>query len=164
MLKMTDPKYLIRQKHMFGSGVFLILFSILFLNIYKPLSDSLWIGIRYGHALLSVVYYLIGICVVALGKVVLMYMDRRKPVTFRTYCFEVLAEVLILVFLYLVFASFFEPVTWRIASKAFICLATLLAIPYSLYYLYAAFRAKDEEVNILKHQVEESKMDNEHSF
>ena len=42
---MPDLKYFLRRKHYVSSTIFLILFSVLFLELYNPFSSTVWLSL-----------------------------------------------------------------------------------------------------------------------
>lgn len=161
---MSVPRSLLRKSFLFGTIAFIVIFSGLFLFIYKPYSDTFRFSLRDPQLLLpSVLYYAISIAILSLSKgVVLIVQKTRDVVIGRFYVVTVLLEWIALSALYVLFAvAIVRPhvdFSLMLCGRALFCIASILAIPYTICVLFAANKDKEEELAAMKANVEYSRI------
>ncbi len=132
-------------------------FSLLFLLTYHPFSSTSWLGLKPDVVLPSVLFYLSAVGVLLLSKVVLMLYQLRHTISVRAYLFWFLGEFLLIGLTYLLFTrQWFEadiPFTFRLVLRTSLCVGMILVIPYTIFTLLAAYKAKSEELDALKLQL-----------
>ena len=158
---MAELKYLFRKKHYIGSAGFLIAFSIAFLAIYNPFSKTLWLSFEKGHLLMTLGFYLSCVVIIAGTRVAFSLRNRSKGLNPRFVVFNILTEFALIAVSYVLFSFRFTSITFVLVLRTMFCVAMILAIPYTIYYLYASFRAMREENNILRLQIEKLERDAE---
>ena len=139
------------------SVAFVVAFSILFLLSYHPFSSTTWLGLRSEVVLPSVLFYLSAIVVLLLSKVGLMLYQIRHTITVRKYLLWVLGEFILIGLTYLLFTRHWFhadiPFTLRLVFHTSLCVGMILVIPYTIFTLLAANKAKTEELDALKLQL-----------
>ncbi|MBR1538442.1 MAG: LytTR family transcriptional regulator DNA-binding domain-containing protein [Bacteroidales bacterium] len=156
---MNAPKYLLQNKFLLGSVAFVVVFSFLFLFLYHPFSDTIWLGLDPKKNLVpTLLFYLAGIFILILSKVLMMLCQRRRTITVNRYLLWIAAEFVLIATAYLLFASrYFDPdilLSPKLLLRTSYCVALILAIPYTIFTLIAANRDKAEEINALKINLE----------
>ena len=158
---MEAPKYLLHRTFLLKSVIFVVGFSLVFLLTYHPFSSTVWIGLGAEVVMPTLLFYLSGIGILLVSKVGLMIYQIRHTVSIRKYLFWFLGEFIAIAVVYLLYTRhWFEsdiPLTFRLVAHTSLCVGMILAIPYVIFTLIAANRAKDEEINALKLQQEVEK-------
>ncbi len=140
------------------SVVFVVAFSILFLLTYHPFSSTVWLGLGTDVVLPSILFYLSSISILLLSKMGMMLYQIRHTITVRKYLLWVLGEFILIAVIYLLHTRYwFEtdiPLTFRLVLRTSLCVGMILVIPYTIFTLLAANKAKTEELDALKLQLE----------
>ena len=140
------------------SVVFVVAFSILFLLTYHPFSSTVWLGLGTDVVLPSILFYLSSISILLLSKMGMMLYQIRHTITVRKYLLWVLGEFILIAVIYLLHTRYwFEtdiPLTFRLVLHTSLCVGMILVIPYTIFTLLAANKAKTEELDALKLQLE----------
>ncbi len=152
---MEVPKFLLRKKYLFESVLFIVLFSILFLTLYRPFSATAWFGFRPLSRLLTTLsFYVVALVLMAIGKYLLYRFHAGRPFSVGGYLGWIAAEFLTIALLYILFTIAFglrdSALTFGFYLRVFCCVALILAIPYTIITLYAGYRGKNEELNLMK--------------
>ena len=75
------PDYMFTRKFLFLTVLFIVAFSILFLQLYSPFSSTYWFTIRDNFKLLgTIIMYAFSILFLLSSKVLLMDLNRRYGV------------------------------------------------------------------------------------
>lgn len=129
-------------------------FSIIFLLTYHPFSTTNWLGLKSDVILPTILFYLCSIVILLLSKVGLMYYQLRHTVSVRMYLLWFLGEFIVIGLIYLFFTRrYFQadvPMTFRLVAYTSMCVGMILVIPYTIFALLAANKAKAEELDALK--------------
>ena len=148
------PKYLLQRRFLLESVAFVVAFSLLFLLTYHPFSATTWIALKPETLLPTVLFYLSGIGILLASKVSLMLYQRKHTVSVRQYIFWFLGEFIAIAVIYLLFTRHWfhadRPITLRLVAYTSLCVGMILAIPYTIFTLLAANKAKTEEIDALK--------------
>ncbi len=152
------PKFLLDRRYLLGSVVFILTFSVLFLAIYTPFSDTSWIGLRNVENLgASIAFYVVALAILFISKLIMYASQSRINFTLWKYILWVMAEVVIISIFYTHFTFVFIPPVEEsvinIVFKAFGCILLIMAIPYTILTLYAAYRTKTEELQMLQYEM-----------
>lgn len=95
------PRYLLEKRNLITMVLFVSIFAVIFINVYKPFGSAQWVqrGITPTQYLLwSTVLVTIGMTVVAISRII-MYRHSRNPehnVTYLKYAVWVFVELLLL--------------------------------------------------------------------
>lgn len=151
------PKFLLDKRYLFGSVVFIMTFSFLFMAIYAPFSNTAWFDLSnemdFG---MTVAFYIVAVAIMFISKMVMNFMQNKITFTYTKYIAWIVAEVIIVSLFYTHFTLSFLPDAgynvWTILGKAMGCILLIVAIPYTILTLYAAYRAKTEELEMLQYE------------
>lgn len=140
------------------SVAFVVAFSILFLLSYHPFSSTVWLDLKPGLIGPTISFYLSGIGVLLLSKMGMMLYQIRHTITVRKYLLWVLGEFILIAVIYLFHTRYwFEtdiPLTFQLVLHTSLCVGMILVIPYTIFTLLAAYKAKSEELDALKLQLD----------
>lgn len=152
------PKFLLRLDFMIGSVVFIAIFSILFMIVYTPFSVAAWFDIFDEYNLsLTVAFYAAAIVLLMISKGLMVWAQGRITITAGVYVLWLFGEVIAISLLYTGFTQLLifhgeYPDPLGITVRAFCCVAAILAIPYTISSLYAAYKSKKEENDIMRYR------------
>jgi hypothetical protein len=138
---------------------FTVIFSILFMLIYKPFSIAVWFStddtLRFGF---TIIFYMAAIVILILSRSLMNIIQDRLKITSLTYVWWLMAENLLISLLYTIITISLFPMegvaTPTIAIKALMCVTLILIIPNGIIFFYAAFRAKCEELEATQYQLQ----------
>ena len=149
-------KYLFRLDFMVSSVLFIAVFSILFMLIYSPFSMAAWFDIGDERQMLGTIgFYIVVIAAMFMSKLVLFWIIRRLAISTPIYILWLLLEVIMITWIYMGFTRVILPDTLhtpQFAQRVFSCVVAILAIPYSIIVLYAAYRSQKEENEIIRYR------------
>ncbi len=152
------PKFLLDRRYLLSSVLFILTFSILFMLIYTPFSMTAWFSFKdVEHIGMTVAFYLVAVAFLFISKLAIYAIQQRKNLTFIQYLMWVVAEIVIISLFYTYFTYVFiiplDDSIWHILFKAFGCILLIMFIPYTIITLYAAYKAKDEELQMLQYEM-----------
>ena len=152
---MNLPKYLLQKYFLLNSVLFVMGFSVLFLLLYHPFSDTIWLDIHSREKVVpTLLFFAAGGCILLVSKALMLLYQQRHTVTLNKYILWLAGELVVIAALYLLFASrYINPGTLfsaKLLLRTTYCVALILAIPYTIYTLIAANRDKAEEINALR--------------
>lgn len=152
------PKFLLDRRYLLSSVLFILTFSILFMLIYTPFSMTVWFSFTdVEHIGMTIAFYLVAVSFLFISKLAIYAIQQRKNLTLIQYLMWVVAEIVIISLFYTYFTYVFiipmEDSVWHILFKAFGCILLIMFIPYTIITLYAAYKAKDEELQMLQYEM-----------
>ena len=159
ILKNQDiPKFLLDKRYLLGSVFFIFTFSVLFMVIYTPFSMTAWFSLKdTQHIAMTVAFYIVSLAILIISKFGMNAAQNKMRFTYPRYISWVITEMLIISLFYTYFTFVFVPPigesVLQIGFKAFGCLLLILAIPYAIMTLYAAYRSKSEELEMLQYEM-----------
>ena len=152
------PKFLLDKRYLVGSVFFILTFSVLFMAIYSPFSSTTWFSLTdMQHFVMTVAFYLVALSILLISKLVMYNSQNKINFTLWRYIIWIIAEVIIISIFYTHFTYVFvppieEPVI-SITTKTFGCTLLIIAIPYTILTLYAAYKSKAEELQMLQYEM-----------
>ena len=152
---MNAPKYLLHKDFLIGSVAFVVIFSLLFLLLYHPFSDTVWLSTDpEGTLLPTILFYMVGILILLVSKFLMMLYQIRRSFTVGRLLLWLFGEFVLIALAYLLFTSHYIGAEVSFSAKVILrtsyCVGLILAIPYAIFALIAGNLAKAEEINILK--------------
>ena len=149
-------KYLFRLDFMVLSVMFIAAFSVLFMIIYAPFSMAAWFDVTEEQPMfVTVAFYIVAVATMLLSKIALRWIVRRFEISTRLYILWLIAEAFVIAWLYIGFTRVILPETEcssEFVGRVFSCVVAILAIPYTMVSLYAAYRSQKEENAIIRYQ------------
>lgn len=152
------PKFVLKLDFMLGIVAFIVVFSVLFMIIYAPFSITHWFDIFDKQQLsITVTFYITSIMMMVLSKIMMMWAQNKITITIPVYALWLIGEIVAIALLYTAFTGLFVPgetghSILRIAFRAFCCVTAILTIPYIISFLYAAYKAKVEENEMMRYR------------
>ena len=152
------PKFLLDKRYLFGSVVFILTFSILFMAIYAPFSNTAWFGVRSVMELnMTITFYIVALAIMFISKMLMNMYQKHIRFTYAKYIAWIVVEILVISIFYTHFTLLYTPMQEvdeiTILMKALGCIILIMAIPYTMLTLYAAYRDKTEELQMLQYEM-----------
>lgn len=134
------PDYMFTRRFLFLTVLFIVVFSILFLQLYSPFSSTYWFSIRESHRFLgTATMYAFSVLFLISSKVLLMDLNRRYGIGGWGLLFYSLAEVLIVSIIYTAITLLVQQNSVSLVElfpRAIFCIFLILLIPYIIAYLF----------------------------
>lgn len=128
------------RKFLFLTVLFIVVFSILFLQLYSPFSTTYWFTLRDNYKLLGTsTMYFFSVLFLLYSKVLLIDLNRRYEIGVLGLILFSLAEVLIISCIYVAITMLVQQNNVTLAQlfpRALFCIFLILVIPYSIAYLF----------------------------
>ncbi len=152
------PKFLLDKRYLFGSVVFILTFSILFMSVYTPFSNTAWFSLTNLLDLgKTVAFYIVALAIMFISKMLMNISQKRIKFTYAKYIAWIVVEIVVIALFYTHFTVIYMPEEGQnalaILYKALGCIMLIVAIPYSIITLYAAYRDKTEELEMLQYEL-----------
>ena len=152
------PKFLLDKRYLIGSVFFILTFSVLFMDIYSPFSSTTWFSIKdISHFGMTVAFYLVALSILLISKLIMYNSQSKINFTPWIYIAWIVTEVVIISIFYTHFTYVFVPPieepAINITIKTFGCTLLIIAIPYTILTLYAAYKSKAEELQMLQYKM-----------
>lgn len=134
------PDYMFTRRFLFLTVLFIVVFSILFLQLYSPFSSTYWFTLRENYKLLgTITMYAFTVLFLISSKVLLMDIHRRFGIGAWGLVLYSLAEVLIVSFIYIAISLLVQQNIVSLSDllpRALFCIFLILLIPYTIAYLF----------------------------
>ena len=134
------PDYMFTRRFLFMTVLFIVVFSILFLQLYSPFSSTFWFSVKESYELIgTITMYAFTVLFLLSSKVLLMDLNRRYGVGGGGLVLFSLAEVLIVALIYMAITMLVRQdgvSFWELFHKALFCIFLILLIPYTIAYLF----------------------------
>ncbi len=134
------PDYMFTRSFLFSTVLFIVAFSVLFLQLYSPFSSTYWFTLRESYKLLgTITMYAFSVLFLISSKILLMDLNRRYGVGVWGLILFSLSEVLIVSIIYIAISLLVrqnEVSLKDLFPRAIFCILLILVIPYVIAYLY----------------------------
>ena len=152
------PKFLLDKRYLFGSVMFILTFSILFMAVYSPFSNTAWFSLTNMMDLgKTVAFYIVAVAIMFISKMLMNMYQKRIKFTYAKYISWIVVEIVAIAIFYTYFTLLYMPDdsynVVNILLKALGCILLIEAIPYTILTLYAAYRDKTEELQMLQYEL-----------
>ncbi len=146
------PDYVIDKSTITSQVMFVSIFALVFINIYSPFNAASWFEVgRIEFFFYSSAFILFGMLIIVISKLIFFLIARRRKFTYLLFGIWHVMEVLLLAVTYLVvdlvMLNSEAELVERFISLLFITLL-VLAIPYSLSWLWISLKDKREKLEI----------------
>lgn len=164
----TVPKLVLQKRFLLRSVLFVSLFSMLFMSLYQPSFgfSTTWFGFHsWKQTGVTALFYSVAISTLVISKLLLFNYSRNHSVTGRRMIVWHLVEFLAIATEYYLFSVIFKLGSVDIPQLLFripLCVALILAIPYSIIWFYAQYKAKKEELELFKITHKREIMESDH--
>ncbi|MBO4570628.1 MAG: LytTR family transcriptional regulator [Bacteroidales bacterium] len=154
---MNAPRHFLKKDFLLLTASLDVLFSIVYLAIYRPFSSSsaFWISLTDEKAgVYTMLFFVSGMAWLLLTKYILNLYDRRHDVTLRGLAIVLGADILGVSVLYMFF-TFLAGKAGAVPQaelllRTLVCVFLILVIPFALCVLYAFIQDRNEEIALLK--------------
>ena len=158
MTKSTDntvPKLMLQKRFLLQAVLFVALFSMLFMALYQPFSNTTWFGFNtWKQSGVTILFYFVAVPTLIMSKLLLSGMSKLHPISVRRFLWWHIAEFIVIATEYYLFTVSFKLGLSRELPQLLIripsCVALILAIPYTIVWFYAQYKAKKEELELFK--------------
>ena len=164
----TVPKQMLQRSFLLRTMLFVSLFSMLFMSLYQPTLaySTTWFGFHSWRQVgVTALFYAVAISTLVISKLLLSLFSNRHDVTVRRILFWLTAEFFVIATEYYFFTVFFKLGSVEIPQLLLripLCVALILAIPYSIIWFYAQYKAKKEELELFKVTHKRETMESDH--
>lgn len=155
------PEYLIKKNNLVHFLLFTMIFSLFFINIYKPFKSNNWletINDLYNqdfresvYFLLSTIFVLVGILLLTGSRVILYFFSKKKDLMYLDYIIWIFFEISCLAIFYSLAIYFItrkqDKDFFDIFPDALLYTALILFIPYTVSWLYLALKERDRVID-----------------
>lgn len=152
----TVPKQILQRRFLLRSVLFVSLFSMLFMALYQPAFtySTTWFGFHsWKQAGVTALFYAVAISTLIISKLLLFRFSRNHSVTVKRILLWHIVEFFAIATEYYLFSVYFRLGSVEVPQLLIripMCVALILAIPYSIIWLYAQYKAKKEELELFK--------------
>ena len=159
MIRKEVPKFVLKLDFILGSLAFIVVFSVLFMIIYAPFSLTSWFDIFNRQQLsITVSFYISAIVLMVISKTLMVWAQNRVSITVPIYILWLIGEIILISLLYTSFTELFAlsdipHSAAAVAFRAFCCVTAILAIPYIISFLYAAYKVTLEENEMMRYHI-----------
>lgn len=110
-IKSTRIKdYYTDKWNMIKSVLFTAIFSLAFVNLYKPFESARWVDVtEVGYFLYSCLFVFVGICVIAISRILMYIFVQRISLSYLEYIIWLVMEVVILSGFYTLYVIWITP-------------------------------------------------------
>ncbi len=151
------PHYLLGKYQLIGTVTFVVLFAIVFLNIYIPHSETAWFGLANSERFTRTVIFITMSVIMLIFSRVMMYRSRKEfEMTYWMYILWCALEILAISGIYMAF-TFNLPISvnetkWEIFRRVLPYSSISLGIPYLIAGMYFAIIDKNNTIRLLNYE------------
>lgn len=152
--EMEMPKYFFKKQYLTKSVAFIVLFSVIYMNVYQPYSKTAWFGLHPSRTLwITLLFYALSAGTLILSKTIMYHWQKRSSFTVREALVWFAAEFVVIAIEYIAMTDIFhmrqQTVTPQLVMNTSLSVALILAIPYTIMVLWADNREKSEELEAM---------------
>lgn len=150
------PEYLLGKYQLIGTVTFSVLFTIVFLNIYIPFSDTAWFGL--GNSVmffLTIVFAFASILTLVASRMILYKSKSFFEHTYLSYIIWCIVEILLISAIYTKITSDLavpQGETEKVVfTRALLYVTIALGIPYLISGMYFAIIDKNRTIRLMNY-------------
>ena len=143
------PEYLYNKKNNVGIIIFTALFALLFINLFQPFGSRNWYPniSDTKYLVFSSIIILTGMLVVVISRIILVSNSRKKTLFYWHYALLILCEIIAMSIFYTLFSVLIPKEgggseVREIFEQSLFNTALVLLLPYSISWLYLAWKEK----------------------
>lgn len=146
------PEHLLKKKNIALFLIFVALFSLLFINIYKPFNSTSWAKDgtnKTVYFLVSSLIVLSGIGVLLISRIIMLLVKEKIKIKYIDYFIWIIVEIIVMSILYsLVAINFYQNTKdfFDIFPNTFLYILLTLFLPYLVSWLYFALQEKNSAI------------------
>lgn len=147
------PSYIYRKDNIVRLILWTALFALVFINIYKPFSSSVWYRVsEFKFFVFSSLIILTGVLVVVLSRIIMYYWGKRRPITVRAYAAWIVLEIFFMALFYTIYTLVLNPEReyMDVFNDSAVNTSLVLLLPYSVLHLYFSYKEKERQLRLLE--------------
>ncbi|PKO98758.1 MAG: LytTR family transcriptional regulator [Bacteroidetes bacterium HGW-Bacteroidetes-8] len=155
---MNIPDHINNKRNIVRLIGFTALFALVFINIYKPFSSSLWYNIsEFMFFVYSSLVILTGLLVVLISRIVMYLYSRRHQISYGKYAIWVFLEILFMSLFYTMYTIILnrERDVMDSFESSFINTALVLLLPYIVLWFYFGWRESTKRLEKIESEEQE---------
>lgn len=157
---MNIPDHINNKRNIVRLIGFTALFALVFINIYKPFSSSLWYKIsEFMFFVYSSLVILTGLLVVLISRITMYLYSRRHSISYAKYALWVFLEILLMSVFYTMYTIILnkERDVMETFESSFINTALVLLLPYTVLWFYFGWRESSKRLEKIEHADDEER-------
>lgn len=147
------PSYIYRRDNIVRLILWTALFALVFINIYKPFSSSVWYAVsEFKFFVFSSLIILTGVLVVVLSRIIMYYWGKRRPISARAYGIWIVLEIFFMALFYTIYTLVLNPEReyMDVFNDSVVNTSLVLLLPYSVLHLYFSYKEKERQLRLLE--------------
>ncbi len=140
------PEYFTDRRNIVSFVLFTAIFALVFINIYAPFGVDSWLNVTdFQLFFYSSIVILIGMLVIAVSRLLMYLLSRKKSIRYGEYALWIFGEILSMAFVYALIQRFFlqgQKDFMEIMRNTVRITAFIILLPYVIYWLYLSFKEK----------------------
>ena len=156
-LNKTLPEYLLGKYQLIGTVTFIVLFAIIFLNIYIPYSTTAWLGLGNSTTFIKTLLFVGVSIIILIASRMLMYQSKRLfKLTYLTYALWCIGESLAIAGFYSWITNSIEYAilgeSEELFHKAFMYGSIALGVPNIIAGMYLSIIDKNNTIKLMSYE------------
>jgi hypothetical protein len=140
------PEYFTDRRNIVSFVLFTAIFALVFINIYAPFGVDDWLNLAdFQLFLYSSIVILIGMLVIAVSRLLMYLLSRKKSIRYGEYALWIMGEIFSMALVYAIIQRFFlqgQKDFMAIMRNTVRITAFIILLPYVIYWLYLSFKEK----------------------
>ena len=156
-LNKTLPEYLLGKYQLIGTVTFIVLFAIVFLNIYIPYSTTAWLGLGNSTTFIKTLLFVGVSIIILIASRMMMYQSKKFfKLTFLTYILWCIGESLVIAGFYSWITNSIEYAilgeSEELFHKAFMYGSIALGVPNIIAGMYLSIIDKNNTIKLMSYE------------
>lgn len=156
-LNKTLPEYLLGKYQLIGTVTFIVLFAIVFLNIYIPYSTTAWLGLGNSTTFIKTLLFVGVSIIILIASRMMMYQSKKFfKLTFLTYILWCIGESLVIALFYSWITNSIEYAilgeSEELFHKAFMYGSIALGVPNIIAGMYLSIIDKNNTIKLMSYE------------
>lgn len=168
MWEQKIPSYIYNRDNIVRLILWTALFALVFINIYKPFSSSVWYPVsEFKFFVFSSLIILTGVLVVVLSRIIMYYWGKKRQITIRAYAVWIVLEIFLMSLFYTIYTLVLNPEReyMDVFNDSVVNTSLVLLLPYSVLHFYFSYKEKERRLRLLEEdRAEASTRQNVFSF
>ena len=151
------PEYLLGKYQLIGTVTFSVLFAIVFLNIYIPVSDTAWFGLGQSDMFMGTLVFIFVSILTLIASRTLMYRSKRLfELTYLEYTLWCIGEIILI-------GAFYTKLTVEITGgldereieifgRSLLYGTIALGVPYLISGMYFSINDKNKTIRLMSYE------------
>ena len=151
------PEYLLGKYQLIGTVTFIVLFAIVFLNIYIPFSTTAWLGLGHSTTFIKTLLFVGVSIIILIASRMMMYQSKKLfKLTYLTYALWCIGESLAIAGLYSWITNSIETAILgepeEFFHKAFMYGSIALGVPNIIAGMYLSIVDKNNTIKLMSYE------------